>query len=88
MLALGCTDALVWRGHLCNLRAVDQHQLRLCHFVCLSEVWTLSGRDTVAALEIRETGSLFKALKDFAFFSPAVSGCQEPALVLGVDSSL
>ncbi|KAI1240488.1 hypothetical protein IHE44_0008911 [Lamprotornis superbus] len=48
----------------------------------MAKAWTLSGRDALAALEIRETGSLFKALRDFAFFLPSVSGCQEPALVL------
>lgn len=50
----------------------------------------LSGRNSPAALENRESGSLFKALKEFFifFFPPSTSGCQEVALVLGVDSSL
>lgn len=70
-LALGRTDALLWWGQPCSFRAVDHQQhLGLCHFVCLSEARTLSGRNSSVALENRETGSLFKALKEFFFFPP------------------
>lgn len=44
----------------------------------------LSGRNAPVALGNGDTGSLFKALKDFFF----PSGCQEAALVLGIDSSV
>lgn len=55
-------------GTACSLRDADQPQLRLCHFVCLPEAWTLSGRDALAALEIREMGVFVQGFERLCFF--------------------
>lgn len=87
MLALGCTDALLWWGQPVASGLWTSTSSGFA--ICLSA----RGVDTVWKRRSGSPGNqgdwvFVQGFERLCFFSPSLPGCQEPALVLGVGSSL